>query len=587
MSNREIDGVPSFTVPASTEQLATTVHPVTCSNCNFDFATSQNRIKGPSDALYSRFSHTNSYPSPHEDAAIQGEIAEAITQISFINDAIGQLRETMSALDGEKHRLEGVMERYRSILRPVHRLPPEILSKIFRLTLDFSASSNAEGLARIQPPSSLCPLRPPWVPSQVCRSWRQLALGTPDLWTFVSFGFPTSKGPALRSQLHRLQLQLQRSANHSLDIITRTPSPNSSCIERFLIPLCSYSPNWQNLRIELNNDAFFLGLPPITGRLQELRSLHLHIGGAIAAQFGCFRFAPQLTKLSLSGGRRLGSVIDDNNPRILKLPYRQITHYRWEDDSESFLDMDLPIGLGLHVFAHSTLLGLRNLQSCRLLFHSKGCIHEYLLRQDLPQFVDGTARLSFHHLLELELHTIDMQTGIHAVLPWIAHAPSLKKLTIFSSGPDRVALSTFLTHPQNLTYLSIPMVEMPPNEFSAVLSRIAALTDLLFGAAKGITDGFISLFLPTHPETGDFLVVPNLRNLTLFAAPDARSSYSEDMLLDVLETRSRVPSVEAASSPSKLLSVSLDKPVEGDSVSQRLDQLRIEGLQVGTPGEDS
>ncbi|KAL0572447.1 hypothetical protein V5O48_009516 [Marasmius crinis-equi] len=598
MSENEIAGGPllaGIDQPTTEAQSHSNHGAMTCLACDFDFEASQKRIPGPSDAMYIHFSITNAYPSPQEDATIKAEIVDAITQISFINDMATRLRETLRVLEEERCRIKGVAERYRSILRPVHRLPPEILAKIFCLTLDIPPSNDLEEFTRIQSYSSLDPLGPSWVLSQVCRPWRKLALDTPSLWSFVSFNFPNTKGQTLRSQIHRLQLQLQRSANQPLDIITRARDSRPSCIERLLTPLCFHSPSWRSVRIDLNDDGFFYGLPPITGRLQALQSLHLYLDGPISVEvFDCFQLAPRLTRLSLSGGNRPRSTFSPGDPvlldpRRLKLPYDQITHYRWQDDI-SIIDMDPSGSHRQHLFycAQHTLRKLHNLRSCRLFLYSRSCLYHYTFQQhNDPGFLG--LRVSLHHLIELELHTVDIRTGIHAVLPWIVEVTSLEKLTIFSSGPDRRALSTFLTHPQKLTSLSIPWVEMPSDEFSALLSRgLTALKDLSFGVRGGITDDYISLFLPTQSDISDFSIVPNLQNFSLLAiANTRRSSYTEDSLLDVLEARWRVtPPPESGSdtmvSPhSKLLSVILDKPVEGQVASQRLDTLRAEGLRVG------
>ncbi|KAL0564487.1 hypothetical protein V5O48_017559 [Marasmius crinis-equi] len=555
-----------------------------CPKCHFDLQSSQHHIRGPPAALYSHLLRVNLCPS-QELSTLKAGLFEAKAQLSLVSDTINRLQATLVALEAEKRRIEGVVRKYRSIMRPVHTLPIEILARIFSVASKQSAVPyDSVGLVT-GPPSSLIPSRPPWILSQVCRSWRQLALDTSSLWSFVSFNFLAGRTSVLHAQCHRLQLQLRRAANRPLDIITTTSTSDSTTIHRLLFPLCSSSPNWRRLCIELNDAVFLPVLTSISGRLQGLESLDLHLIAPITHDIDCFQFAPRLVRLSLSGGRRLGSTI--GNRHSIKLPYHQITRYCWQDDdSDNFHDMNPNAdSLGSFPLAQFTLRKMSHLRFCCLYLHSRGNLSQYKRQQSAQGFTGGSLKVSFHHLVGLELHAIDMQTGIHEVLPWIVNAPSLEKLTIFSSGPDRASLSAFLTHPQRLTSLLIPMVEMPPDEFSAVLSRLVALKDLSFGVAGGITDGHISLFLPTRPGTSDFSIVPKLENLTLLAIPDTQSSYSEDTLLDMLEARWWAPPPASGLAPGccRLLSVNLDKPVESEAGRQFLDWLRVEGLRVGIP----
>ncbi|KAL0572446.1 hypothetical protein V5O48_009515 [Marasmius crinis-equi] len=564
----ENDGVSSA---ASTHNPA-----IICRECHFDFAASQNRIQGPPAGIYSQLSRRNACPSSQEEALVKGGMAEAKAQMSLVGDKITRLQAKIAALEAEKLRIGGIVEEYRSILRPVLRLPPELLSRIFSLASEKPATYDSR-----RPSSSLNPSKPPWVLSQVCQSWRALALDTPSLWSSVSFNFIPNRGSTLRAQSHRLQLQLQRSANHPLNITATTSTSNHTAIDRLLFPLCSSSPTWRHLSIELNDELFSPGLAPISGRLQALESLHLHFITSVRQDLGWFQFAPRLTRLSFSGDHRLGSSEDRHpRPNHTKLPFHQITHYSWQDEEG---DISGIARGNLFAFSVRTLPLLLNVQSCRLIIHPDS-IRNYIHNRN-----KGSLMATLQHLNELEVRVIGGGTGTHEVLSYIT-APSLRRLTLSSSGPDQSALTDLFTNPETLTYLSISMIEMPPHDFRTVLARLTTLTDLSFGVVGGITDDYLSLFLSAQSQGSSHLpIVPNLRNLSLLATPNIESSYSEDILLGMLEARmGPEPGVGSAASQSysRLFSVNLDKPVEGEAASQHLDELRVEGLRVGISGEE-
>ncbi|KAJ8090593.1 hypothetical protein PM082_018150 [Marasmius tenuissimus] len=201
-------------------------------------------------------------------------------------------------------------------------------------------------------------------------------------------------------------------------------------------------------------------------------------------------------------------------------------------------------------------------KTCRLDFHAE-TIAQARVVQSLQFFIEGRATVTSNHLAELELHGIEVQTGMHTILPHI-NAPSFNKLTIFSSGPDHTALSTFFIHPMKLTSLTTQKVEMTVDELSAVLGN----------------------FLRCSSSQRDIERV--LESLSFLPVGDFASTYTPDALIDILEARWWVStesdaSDSAATPTSRLLFVKLDKGVN----DERLDQLRVEGLQVGLWGESN
>ncbi|KAF9257728.1 hypothetical protein L218DRAFT_843321, partial [Marasmius fiardii PR-910] len=149
-------------------------------------------------------------------ASIKAGMEEAKKQELLLSEKIACLETVIVAMKEEKSRVCKEIERYRWILRPIHRLPPELLWRIFSFTVDLSTAGDP-----FQTPSSLHPTGMPWVLAQVCQPWRKLALGTPSFWNPISLALPSKRATQsfLHAQAYRLNLQLHRSGDQPIDVI--------------------------------------------------------------------------------------------------------------------------------------------------------------------------------------------------------------------------------------------------------------------------------------------------------------------------------------------------------------------------------
>ncbi|KAJ8095160.1 hypothetical protein PM082_010382 [Marasmius tenuissimus] len=145
---------------------------------------------------------------------------------------INRLRIAIQSLENRKKGLKNTVERYRSLMSPIRRLPAELLAHIF----SFACTQNFINIKN----------RPPAVDlSIVCGQWRDVALSTAGLWSSLNPYFPGWQGrfPALRrvvltfmerSGVHPLSLHLDFSCIGSdteteissiLDILARSRGP--------------------------------------------------------------------------------------------------------------------------------------------------------------------------------------------------------------------------------------------------------------------------------------------------------------------------------------------------------------------------
>ncbi|KAK1233899.1 hypothetical protein PQX77_002905 [Marasmius sp. AFHP31] len=322
-----------------------------CVDFTFSIEASQKRIREPPSALYEHYLHKNIYPSLLEATTIKADLREATSTVSVITDAVARLKAKIDALEEEKIRINEVILKYRSLLRPIHRLPSELLARIFSFCVKVPELYSSSG-TRARPPSSLDSRYPPWSLAQVCQSFRNLALATPSLWSFISLGIPGAHNTGdadslarMRAHEHLLRVQLQRSHDHPLTIITYMPENTMSSMDRSPSLLCTHTHRWRSLRLEFN-EAAAGELSHIRGSLPWLESLDIHcLGPGFGGELDFLEFAPQLKKLVLSGDR--GLPRDDahswgSSPGALKLPTTQITdycHYGHDDDHNGIRDL--------------------------------------------------------------------------------------------------------------------------------------------------------------------------------------------------------------------------------------------------------
>ena len=132
--------------------------------------------------------------------------------------------------DSESHRLPS----------PIQRLPPELLQLVFAFCLaEYPGMNSAEA---------------PLLLGRICRSWRDIAYGTGDLWSAIRI----IVAPINRStvKLTALKDWLSRSAGYPLHIFMQTNDPAVD-ISSFLDVLIPLSPRWERMTLVVPNTECF------------------------------------------------------------------------------------------------------------------------------------------------------------------------------------------------------------------------------------------------------------------------------------------------------------------------------------------
>ncbi|KAJ7596085.1 hypothetical protein C8J56DRAFT_924008 [Mycena floridula] len=133
--------------------------------------TSQNL--GINDLLTS-----NKCPSHIQKLHISEAIAERLQSLRELDDRIAAVRKDLELLEEERAAKDKDLQRYKSVIHPIRRIPTEILSEIFLTFAD-------EEVGEFNLASSLDPRSMNWIFSLVSSYWRSVAVSLPQLWSTV------------------------------------------------------------------------------------------------------------------------------------------------------------------------------------------------------------------------------------------------------------------------------------------------------------------------------------------------------------------------------------------------------------------
>ncbi|KAJ8089094.1 hypothetical protein PM082_014342 [Marasmius tenuissimus] len=223
-------------------------------------------------ALYT----SNCTPSLDEEPRAQLEYGASSTLLDALETRIQELSASMQSLKEARAHIVQKKHILSSILHPIRRLPPEILSEIFRIR-----AFNEMDLERNDFPGSLDTRKAPWTLSQVCRTWRLVAVSMPDLWTQVNVSWAEAViSPQRAASLESmLSIQLKRSQDQPLSISfysgETSEAPYGRLQGRLLSLLCLRASQWRSACLEI--DAKGLGpLCRFQGPFCSLRSLKIY-----------------------------------------------------------------------------------------------------------------------------------------------------------------------------------------------------------------------------------------------------------------------------------------------------------------------
>ncbi|KAJ7700329.1 hypothetical protein B0H17DRAFT_251249 [Mycena rosella] len=219
-----------------------------------------------------------------ERAADRARIEGLEARIEGIVAQILELQHTIGALQQEK---DSVQDRLDAYTYPVLTLPNEIVSEIFVHFLPVYPH---------RPP--LTGPHSPALLGQICRTWRDIALSTPELWRAVRLTL--NKKRRFEQQLRLLENYLERSGSCRLSIELRFTSSDADSDTwelLFLQTIARRCVRWEHLKLQMSTNS----LSSIEGPLPLLRSFqvgvysHDHNNSSTSA----FLMAPLLSRVQM------------------------------------------------------------------------------------------------------------------------------------------------------------------------------------------------------------------------------------------------------------------------------------------------
>ncbi|KAJ3844243.1 hypothetical protein F5878DRAFT_720840 [Lentinula raphanica] len=150
-------------------------------------------------------------------ASIEQEIASLISQISQLESQVQLKRQDLAAMN--------------NVLAPIRRLPFELLSSIFQEFCLLDQSTRCASRRSVKAQITL---------SQVCFTWRKVALGTPRFWREIDVNLRRASSNSMR-EIQMVPSWLKRSGALSLDVsmvLHRRNYQSSIDVFNQLLPFC-------------------------------------------------------------------------------------------------------------------------------------------------------------------------------------------------------------------------------------------------------------------------------------------------------------------------------------------------------------
>ncbi|KAI3603799.1 hypothetical protein WG66_006684 [Moniliophthora roreri] len=484
-----------------------------CPGCGFKIGETTSNPNFISESyLLDALSISNDPLPPLQLNAVRQQYEDIVSLVASLDTQIAGLYASLETMNSERQRLKARLRKYRTVLHPIRRLPNELITRIFRLCDDTDISDprvikDCDTEHSLEYPGSLDTKQAPWVFTQVCRKWRNIALSVPRLWNRVDLRWCYSERvreyhPALEPLL---ALQLQCCSNQPLSVsyygqaMVYNRRSKYSDNERLLMLLCSRSLQWSTAYLGFGDTG---GLRPFVsygGLFPALKSLHIDLPIHYPQiPFQVFQVAPRLRELTITGDHA-GITADS-------FPWSQITNYLSQGSSMDGVWM-------LNNSAHFRIMPLlKNVQICDL-----ECLEE----------PDEVIVIPVQGLTLSHLHTLTLRSRgaafspVSQMLNWLT-LPALHTLKFpcgLQSFPELVA---FLSRSScQLRELSLVDIELDDNQIWQLLSlsNVQSLHTLTIGLyddgaqqSLSIDDSFLwGLSFAAGREP----VLPRLISLTL------------------------------------------------------------------------
>jgi len=231
---------------------------------------------------------THIVPTPFQVGDIRQVIMQADTDVALIDQEITHINEVLARVELQRADIYMHGGTHRAFLAAVRRCPNEILSEIF-----IHCNNISEEGDRMY--AGMRKRRMPWLVSDICRRWREVALMTSALWSDIQVVHSDSA----QRVAGMAQQWLQRSdVNHPISLAICSNGASLSNFTNFILPIILPASNrLQNLHLDLLYPDKIHCLSPIKGALSSLDLLRVKLCMQSAEKPICdiFKIAPKLS----------------------------------------------------------------------------------------------------------------------------------------------------------------------------------------------------------------------------------------------------------------------------------------------------
>jgi hypothetical protein len=283
------------------------------------------------DIRYHELLNSNEPPLDAECPSIESVVLRLRRCLSRHDDKLARLRAQIELpeqepleqekLEQKRASLATDLSRNAAILSPLRRMPPEILSEIFMLTLPSDRAVVERGKIDLRDS--------PWMLTRICGRWRTVALASSSLWSFVAINCEDNLSAAYPLSLIRTQLQRAKHIRIHFLAEDRLTQYQMDILQL----LVDHSPLWEEVYL-LVTPGFLPIITTLHDRIPLLRRVWIECresyteAGSNPPQleaFNCLRGAPVLRDVSL--------ILEDHILSVT-LPAHQLTRYHlygtWE-----------------------------------------------------------------------------------------------------------------------------------------------------------------------------------------------------------------------------------------------------------------
>jgi hypothetical protein len=271
------------------DQRALTQNMHVCTHCGSIVAAGD--LSAP-PTIVSKLIGTNAVPSPSEESTIREWLLDMNSDLSQLNGEIDRVQAILDDLRRKRQVLSDTRPQHKGLLSLIRRMPPELLSEIFILSLPEDWEKGIYDFRRAV-----------MLPGSVCKHWRDIALSTPRLWNLISSKLRKTTVP---SEVDFVRTWISRSGELPLCIrlhggwLDDSEYMESSAANSITDAVAEYAERWEHAEFAMTHSMNLF-------RSAKNRLLHLHTlvidfsygpTPSSMASIDIFEVAPQLTSIT-------------------------------------------------------------------------------------------------------------------------------------------------------------------------------------------------------------------------------------------------------------------------------------------------